>query len=401
MTLAAFYDRLRLDARLAQEAGFNPYYRHLQSGLNDPVRLDGREFLNLAANDYLGLAADPRVGRAIAAAVARYGASLCGTPIATGCVDLLRALEQRLAAFVGLEDGVVLPSCYQANNGLFSAVAGKEDVILIDHYAHSSLIEGAKAVGCKIRPFLHNDVEHLASLLGKVRGHRQAFVVTESVFSTEGSIAPLAAMVEVCERFGAVPVVDDSHGIGVLGANGRGVLEHFGLTDFPGIYTASLGKALANAGGLIAGRRSLIEHLRYFCPHLIYSTALPPGVAAGVEAVLDILAAEFPARRRLLWEHRDTLRRGLTAAGFTVMAGEAPINSVLAGSAVQTLRLARAFYEAGLLTTPFVYPSVPLSEGRVRLIAGAGLTLARVQAAVAALPAIARAWQAAPSSGVA
>ncbi len=394
MTLAAFYDRLRLDEGLVREAEFNPYYRHLQSWLGDPVRIDGRDFLNLAANDYLGLACDPRVGQAITAGVSRYGASLCGTPIATGCVDLLRALEERLAAFVGLEDGVVLPSCYQANNGLFTAVAGRDDVILIDHFAHSSLIEGARAVGCKIRPFRHNDPGHLESLLGKVRGHRQAFVVTESVFSTEGSIAPLGAIVELCDRFGAVPVVDDSHGIGVLGANGRGVLEHFGQTGFPGIYTASLGKALANAGGLIAGRRALIDHLRYYCPHLVYSTALPPGVAAGVGAVLDIIGTEFPARRRRLWEHRDTLRQGLAAVGFTVLSGEAPINSILAGTPVQTIRLAREFYAAGLLTTPFVHPSVPLNEGRVRLIAGAGLPPARLKAAVEALPTIAKAWQA-------
>lgn len=376
--LEDFHKRLKLDESLVEKTGFNPYYCHLQSGLSDPVRIEQRDFINLASNNYLGLADDPRVKKAVVGAVQKYGASLCGTPIATGCTDLFQSLEKKLAVFVGLEDAILLPSGYQANNGIFSAIAGKEDVIVIDHFAHSSLLQGARAVGCKIRPFLHNNPEHLHGILKNLKdnpkGARQVFVVTESVFSTEGSIAPFSDIIDLCRKYQAVPVIDDSHGIGVLGKNGRGILEHAGLGGYFGLYTASLGKALANAGGMIAGNPTVINHLRYYCPHLVYSTALTPGVLAGVEAVLDIMAAEFPAISRKMWEYKTRISKGLHAAGFSVVTGEAPINSIETGSSEKTFLLAKLFYENQILATPFVFPSVPMNDGRLRLIAGANLT---------------------------
>lgn len=389
MSPGEFYRRMKLDDSLVQQTGFNPYYCHIQSDLGDPIRIDGQDYTNLASNNYLGLASDPRVKKAVVQAIEKYGASLCGTPIATGCIDLFHRLEKKAAAFVGLEDAVILPSGYQANNGIFTAVAGKEDVILIDHYAHSSLIEGAKAVGCKIRPFLHNDPEHVKSILGKLKGFRQAFVVTESVFSTEGSIAPFREIADACKTFQAIPVVDDSHGIGVIGKTGRGVLEHFGLNEYSGLYTASFGKAIANAGGIIAGNQTVIDHLRYYCPHLIYSTALTPGILAGIEQVLEIIATEFESLSRRMWEYRERIRRALQAAGFSLVSGQAPINSIIAGSPARTFLLAKEFFRNHILTTPFVFPSVPLNEGRVRLIAGANLREESIKSVLAAIPVIA------------
>jgi len=390
MSPADFYRRFELDDSIVRETGFNPYYCSIQSGLSDPVRVDGRDFVDLASNNYLGLAADARVTRAVMMAVERYGASMCGTPIATGCHELYRDLERKIASFLGLEDAVILPSAYQANNAVFGVVAGKEDVILIDHFAHSSLVQGARAAGCTIRPFLHNDPAHLRSILGKRKDARQAFVVTESVFSTEGSIAPFRDIIEICREHRAVPVIDDSHGIGVIGGGGRGVLDHFGIRDYDGIYTASLGKALANAGGVIAGRKLLIDHLRYFCPHLIYSTALTPGVLAGVGAVLGIVETEFGRIGAKMRDNRDCIRNALIAAGFAVVPGEAPINAIEAGSAVRTIRLAKAFFEERILTTPFIHPSVPVDDGRLRLIAGAHLGEASITKVLDAIPRIAR-----------
>jgi 7-keto-8-aminopelargonate synthetase-like enzyme len=385
MRIENYYQSLRLDESLVEKAGFNPYYRHIQSGLDDAIVIDGQNYINLAANNYLGLANDARVKKAIAVAVEKYGASLCGTPIATGCIDLYARLEKRLAQFVGLEDAILLPSCYQANNGLFTAVAAKDDVILIDHFAHSSLVQGARSVGCKIRPFLHNNLEHLNSILDKTRDFRQVFVVTESVFSTEGSIAPVRALTDLCLRYNAIPVIDDSHGIGVLGEKGDGILAHSGVDDYFGIYTASLGKALANAGGMIAGKKAMIDHLRYYCPHLIYSTALTPGIVAGIDAVLDIMEAEYETISRRMRDYQLTIHQALRANGFDVLAGEAPINSIRAGDPEATLRLAKRFYDCQVLTTPFIYPSVSMQEGRVRLIAGANLkteSLGHVQKAI-------------------
>lgn len=373
MVLKEFYQRFQLDESIVRETGFNPYYCQIESALGDPIIVQGKEFINLAANNYLGLANDPRVKEAVIKGVRKYGASLCGTPIATGYIDLFKTVEQKLARFIGLEDAIILPSGYQANNGVFPTVAGKEDLIIVDHFAHSSLLQGIKTVGCKIKPFLHNNLEHLKDVLTRSKGYRQVFVVTESVFSTEGSIAPFKEIVDLCAKYDAVPVIDDSHGIGVIGKTGSGILEHQNIIVYQGIYTASLGKALANAGGVIAGKKSLIDHLRYYCSHLVYSTALTPGVLAGVAEVLDIIAAEFPTISNRMWQYRHTIRESLIIAGLKVASGEAPINSIIAGNSKDTILLAKKFYEKGILTTPFIAPSVPANEGRVRLIAGANL----------------------------
>ena len=375
MRAADFYNRLTLDRSLEVKAGFNPYYKELQTALEDPVLINNESYINLAANNYLGLAADERVKAAAAAAVHKYGASLCGTPIATGYIDLFRGLEDRLAKFAGLEAALILPSCYQANNGLFSAIAGKEDLFVIDHYAHSSLIQGVSAVGCKVRPFLHNDMEHLESILDKSLRYRQVFIVTESVFSTEGTIAPFREICRLAEKYGAIPVIDDSHGIGVIGGKGRGILEEAVIGEYQGIYTASLGKALANTGGMIAGKKSLIEYLRYYCPHLIYSTALPPSVLGGIDKVLDIIESESEYRKisGRMWRFKEQLCKELSKAGFTLSEGKAPITSICAGNSESTVSLAKDFFENKVLTTPFIAPSVPVNQGRVRLIAGANL----------------------------
>ena len=319
-----FYAQLGQASAAAAALPFNPYYRALGRLNCGRPQVDGRPGFDLASNDYLGLASDPRLHTAMAAAIAQYGSSQCGTPIATGYAHILAELERELSRFLGLEAAVIFPSCYQANVALFPAMATPQDAIMVDHYAHASLAQGIKAVGCKIKPFLHNDLAHLERQLSTARGFRQVFVVTESVFSTEGSVAPLDGMVALCRRFEAVPVVDDSHGLGVLGQNGRGILEAQGLGDYEGIYTASLGKALANLGGVVAGKRCFIDALRYACPGLIYSTALPPACAAGLLATLDILRKEFPALSRRLWQNHQRL---LEALRLQRLAGAFPPGS--------------------------------------------------------------------------
>ena len=373
--------QFKRDHALVEEIGFNPYYAHLASGLDDPVIIDGKQYINLAANNYLGLACDPRVKQAIIQAVNQFGASMCGTPIATGSIELYRQLENKLASFVGVEDAILLPSCYQANNGLFSAIANKGDTIIIDHFAHSSLIEGAKSVGCKIRPFLHNNMQSLEKNLANTKG--RMIVVTESVFSTEGAIAPFEQICQLCQKYNALPVIDDSHGIGVLGEQGRGILNYKKIKSFNGIYTTSLGKALANAGGIIAGSAEMMEYLRYYCSHLIYSTALAPGCIAGTDKVIDILLTEGEQILTTMWNHKHKLSQALKTAGYQLVEGEAPITSILCGDTKSTLLMAKQAFERGILATPFVYPSVPRTKGVLRLIAGANLKNETIEQAIA------------------
>ncbi|WHH59474.1 pyridoxal phosphate-dependent aminotransferase family protein [Petroclostridium sp. X23] len=381
MAFKDFHQRFRVDESLSETIGINPYYIPISPGLDDKIMINGRQVINLASNNYLGLASDVRVKKAAAAAVYEYGVSLCATPISTGYIDLFQRLEHKLSNFLGLEETMILPSCYQANNGLFPSIAKKEDLIVVDRFAHSSLIQGIKAAGCKIRPFLHNDIDHLQSILKRSAQYDQIFVVTESVFSTDGSIAPFKEMLALCDIYNALPVIDDSHGIGVLGESGKGILEEQNITSYKGIYTASLGKAFANAGGIISGDGKIINYLKYYCPHLVYSTALPPPVLAGIEAVLDIVYKEFSLLKQKMRYYQQVIFDSLRKAGFETVRSEAPINTIKAGCKESTAAIFKRLFENGILTTPFIEPSVPIGEGRVRLIAGANLSKDTVEEA--------------------
>jgi glycine C-acetyltransferase len=374
MRRADFYSGLNIDLSLAHKYDFNPYYCSIESSLSDPLIIDGQEFINLASNNYLGLAADKRVAQAIARAAEKYGASMCGTPIATGSMVILKRLEQRLARFVGLQDSIIFPSGYQANCALFLSLAQADDLIIIDHYAHASLVQGVRLAGCKVKPFLHNNVIHLKKILEKTSEYKRVFVVTESVFSTEGSIAPFDEIVNLCTEFNVLPVIDDSHGIGVIGRSGRGILEEKNIENFDGIYTASLGKALANSGGIISGKKGLIEYLKYSCPGFIYSTALPPPVLAGIEAVLDIIDKEFPILSEKMWRYKQMISECLIDSGFNLTEGQAPITSILIKDLEDCARIAKKIHANNILATPFVPPSVPPNENKIRLIAGANLS---------------------------
>ncbi|MBN1699337.1 MAG: pyridoxal phosphate-dependent aminotransferase family protein [Spirochaetales bacterium] len=371
----------KVDKRLAGKLGFNPYYPVIESGLTDPLIIGGEEFVNLAANNYLGLTCDPRVVESIKRAADRYGSSLCGTPIATGYAEVFRRCEKRLAGFLGLDNAVLFPSCYQANGELFRVLASREDCVLIDHYAHASLAVGAGSAGCKVKPFMHNNMRHLEKLLERRSGFGKVFVVTESVFSTRGTIAPFRDIVELCGRYEAIPVIDDSHGIGTIGETGRGILEYAGITNFEGIYTASLGKALAHMGGVVAGTEEVIDFIRYRTGGLIYSTALPPLITAGILEVLDIIETEYSAIAGRVRQYKEMLESALLESGFTVGNGGAPIISVRCGSDEATILLAKKLYHGHILTTPFITPSVPPGDGTVRMIAGANLSYESIQKA--------------------
>lgn len=382
MDLKSFYESRILDDTVAREAGFNPYYPLIQSGLDDPIIIDGRPYINLASNNYLGLAGDSRLADAAIEGIRKYGVSMCATPIASGYSDLYREAEETLAGFLNLEAGLIFPSCYQANNGLFKMIAGPGDLLVFDRSAHSSLIEGIRCTGVANRPFRHNDLRHLETILEHSSQYPNVFVVTESVFSTEGALAPFGEMYALCMRHGAIPVIDDSHGIGVIGMHGRGILEHAGITDYQGIYTASLGKALAVNGGVVAGKQSLMHYMRYFTSHLIYSTAITPASLNSLLCVLEILDTEFTKISERMWGYCRKLAEALRNAGYSMTSSITPINSICAGNSLQTLQLAKDLFREGILSTPFIYPSVQENGGRIRLIAGANLKESSVDRAV-------------------
>lgn len=389
-----FYNRFELDLGLVETARHNPYYHKVQSELSDEIVMEEERYIDLASNNYLGIANHPLLKLACINAIEKYGSSLCATPVASGYSDLHHRVEQKISEFTGTEQTLIYPSCYQANLGLFNAIANSEDVILVDRCAHSSLLEGIKSSGCKISPFKHNDMNYLEMLLKNnvetlhvtsLRKYRTIFVVTESVFSTEGTIASFKEINDLCLKYDAIPIVDDSHGIGVLGANGHGILEYAGISDYQGIYTASLGKALANIGGVICGKKSLMQWMQYYSSNLVYSTAILPSALAGIEAVLEIIQTDFPELSKRMWNAKRRIEAALISAGFDLTSGKAPITSIKSGNSLETIQLSKAFWDNRIMTTAFVYPSVPQNEGRIRLIAGANMreeTLQRAEEAI-------------------
>ena len=380
-----FYNRFELDLGLVETAMHNPYYHKVQSELSDEIVMEEERYIDLASNNYLGIANHTKLKQACINAIEKYGSSLCATPVCSGYSDLHNRVEQLISDFTGTEQTLIYPSCYQANLGLFNAIANPEDIVLVDRCAHSSLLEGIKSAGCKISPFKHNDMDYLEMLLKNTVKYRTVFVVTESVFSTEGTIASFKEINDLCLKYDAIPIVDDSHGIGVLGANGHGILEHAGISDYQGIYTASLGKALANIGGVICGKKSLMQWMQYYSSNLVYSTAILPSALAGIEAVLEIIRTDFPELSKCMWNAKRRIEKALISAGFELTSGKAPITSIKSGNSLETIQLSKAFWDNRIMTTAFVYPSVPQNEGRIRLIAGANMreeTLQRAEEAI-------------------
>ena len=348
---------------LIEEINFNPYHNVV----------DGIDYIDLASNNYLGLSTAETTKKAAIEAIMRYGTSLCGSPATNGYIGMFRTAERRLAEFIGLDDALIFPSCYQVNTGIFTTLTNEEDVIIVDTRAHSSLMQGMKGVQCKISPFRHNDMPHLEKILSRSSEYARRFVVTDSVFSTDGDLAPVGIVVELCTRYNAIPIIDDSHGFGVIGKTGRGMLEHFNIANFSGIYTSSLGKAFANNGGVIAGDFETIEYLRFYCSHLVFSTAVPPAMLGGLLGVLDIIENDFAQHAKRMWDYRQRIRASVTEAGMTLLEGMSPINSIFTGSVRNTLLLSKELFEHDILSMAFIEPSVPQSECLVRLVASAGL----------------------------
>ncbi|MEN8907712.1 MAG: pyridoxal phosphate-dependent aminotransferase family protein [Clostridiales bacterium] len=373
MNFGKIFNVLDTDENIVEKLGFNPYYVEIESGLDEKIIINQKEYINLASNNYLGLANNSIVKKGVIEAVEKYGASLCGTPIATGYVSIFKMMEKKMANFLKLDEALIFPSGYQANLGIFNMFLDKEDIVLVDRFAHSSLVQGIMATGCKLRPFLHNNIDHLEAILKKIKGYKNIFIVTESVFSTDGTCAPLKDLTNIANKYNAFTIVDDSHGIGVLGKNGRGVLEEEEIEEFNGIYTASLGKAIGNSGGVVAGNSKLIKCLRYYCSHLVYSTALTPGTLGGINSVLDIIEKDYPKIKTKMINYSKIIYSNLKKRGFNVLESKVPINSIKTGKKENTFKLAKLFFDNGIFTTPFVEPSVPNNDGRVRLITCANL----------------------------
>jgi glycine C-acetyltransferase len=334
---------------------------------------DGREVINLASNNYLGLCDHPKLREAAIAAVEKYGVGSGAVRTIAGTMRIHMELEEKIARFKGVEACVVFQSGFTANAGTVSSILGKEDFILSDELNHASIIDGARLSRAKIKVFRHKDVAHAEELLKEIENEPgRKLVITDGVFSMDGDIGPVAALCDLCDKYGAIMMVDDAHASGVLGRNGRGSVDHFGCTQRVDVQVGTLSKAIGALGGYVCGSRDLIDYLYHRARPFLFSTSHPPSVAASCIAAFDILENESERIERL-WSNTRYFQEELRSAGFdiggkTTPKSETPITPVIIGDGRKTMEYSRALFEQGLMATGIAFPTVPEGKARVRCI---------------------------------
>ena len=342
--------------------------RVLESESAPISRFDGKEVINLASNNYLGLTTHPKLRKAALGAVRMYGVGSGAVRTISGTMTLHMQLEQRIAAFKNVEACVVFQSGFAANAGTVAAILGPEDHIISDELNHASIIDGCRLSRAKIHVFPHKDVAAADKSLADLRDTPgRKLLISDGVFSMDGDIAPLPGLVEAAEKHGAIMMVDDAHASGVLGRNGRGTIDHFGLHGRVHIQVGTLSKAIGVLGGYVCGSRELIEFLYHRARPFLFSTSHPPAVAAACLAAFDVLEQE-PKRIQALWDNTQYLKKGLSSAGFDTGMSETPITPVMVGDAKTAHELSRALFEEGVLATGIGFPTVPKGKARVRTI---------------------------------
>jgi glycine C-acetyltransferase len=351
-----------------RKAGTYQRLRVLESASAAESRFDGREVINLASNNYLGLTTHPKLIEAAAEAARKYGAGSGAVRTISGTMTLHMKLEERIARFKNVEECVVFQSGFAANAGTVAAILTPDDHIISDELNHASIIDGCRLSKAKIHVFPHKDaaaagqvLEELSSVSGR------KLLITDGIFSMDGDIGPLPPLVEIAEKYGAIMMVDDAHSSGVLGRNGRGTIDHFGLHGRVHIQVGTLSKAIGVLGGYVCGSRDLIEFLYHRARPFLFSTSHPPAVAAACLAAFDVLEQE-PERMQNLWDNTKYFKQSLASAGFNTGMSETPITPVMVGEAKAAHQFSAALFEEGVLATGIGFPTVPEGKARVRTI---------------------------------
>jgi len=334
---------------------------------------DGKEVINLASNNYLGLANHPRLMEASLKATRELGVGSGAVRTIAGTMRIHMELEEKIARFKNVEACVVFQSGFAANAGTVSAILGKEDFILSDELNHASIIDGARLSRAKIKVFRHKDVTHCEELLKEVQnepGHK--LVITDGVFSMDGDIGPVDKLAALAEKYGAIMMVDDAHASGVLGRNGRGSIDHFGMHGRVDVQVGTLSKAIGALGGYVCGSKDLIDYLYHRARPFLFSTSHPPSVAATCIAAFDILEQE-PERIDRLWKNTKYFQGELRRAGFNIggvntPTTETPITPVIIGEGRAVMEYSRALFDEGVMGTGIAFPTVPEGKARIRLI---------------------------------
>lgn len=348
---------------------------------------DGRKVINLASNNYLGLANHPKLIEAALEATRTLGVGSGAVRTIAGTMRIHMELEEKIARFKNVEACVVFQSGFTANAGTVGSILGKEDFILSDELNHASIIDGARLSRAKVKVFRHKDVAHCEELLKEIENiPAKKLIITDGVFSMDGDIGPVDKLAELAEKYGAIMMVDDAHASGVLGRNGRGSVDHFGVHGRVDVQVGTLSKAIGCLGGYVCGSRDLIDYLYHRARPFLFSTSHPPAVAAACIAAFDILENE-PERIERLWSNTRYFQGELRSAGFnlggvTTPATETPITPIIVGDGRATMDFSKALFEAGVMGTGIAFPTVPEGKARIRLILTSEHTKAQMDQAL-------------------
>jgi glycine C-acetyltransferase len=365
--LQEFRDRLLRDAQALESAGLFKREYIIDSPQGAVVRLaDGRRMINLCANNYLGLANHPAVIEAAHRALERYGYGMASVRFICGTQSIHRELEERLSAYLSAEDTILYSSCFDANGGLFETLLDEEDAVISDSLNHASIIDGIRLCKARRLRYANDDLNELEQCLKDSQSARVRLIATDGVFSMDGSIARLAEICDLADRYGALVMVDDSHATGFMGVKGRGSHEYRGVLGRIDILTGTLGKALGGAsGGYVAARREIVAWLRQRSRPYLFSNSIAPVVAAGTIRVLDLLESSPDLRDRVHANARH-FRAGMQALGFNLVAGAHPIIPIMLGDAPLAVRLAQRMQAEGVYVVAFAFPVVPQGKARIR-----------------------------------
>ncbi len=360
------FDKCRTftEARQAEEAGFYPYFIPLTDSEGTEVTVGDHHLIMIGSNNYLGLTTHPKVRQAAIHATETYGTSCTGSRFLNGTLELHVELEHELAKFMGKEAALVFPTGYQTNVGTISGLVGRHDFIITDKEDHASIIDGCNLSLGEVRRYAHNDMDHLERVLARFPDDGGKLLVVDGVFSMGGDLAPLPDIVPLCKSYGARLMVDDAHGIGVVGG-GRGTAVHFGVNDQVDLVMGTFSKSFASLGGFIAGEEDVIHYVQHHARALIFSASMSPANTAAALAALEVMREE-PERIDRVNQIAETMRTEFRAIGFDVGNTVTPIIPVFIREDMTTIVAWKALYEAGIYTNPVIPPAVPSGSSLLR-----------------------------------
>ncbi|MGE5838711.1 MAG: aminotransferase class I/II-fold pyridoxal phosphate-dependent enzyme [Deltaproteobacteria bacterium] len=351
-------------AKEVMAAGFYPYFRVVESAQDPEVIVEGKKMIMLGSNNYLGLTNHPKVKEAAIEAVKKYGTGCAGSRFLNGTLDIHVKLEEKLATFFRKEGALTFSTGYQTNLGIISSLAGKGDVVVIDKLDHASIIDACRLSFADVKKFRHNDMKSLDRML-KESGDKGKLVVVDGVYSMEGDIAPLPDILTVCRKHGARLMVDDAHGIGVLGKTGRGTAEHFGLEKEVDIIMGTYSKSMASIGGFVVADEDVVHYMKHTSRPLIFSASPPPASVASVIAALDIIDQE-PERRERLWANTHKMMKAFKEMGFDTGAAATPIVPLVMGAMERAFTMWKILNEGGVFVNPVAPPATPPGRCLIR-----------------------------------